>query len=131
MGVAVPDSGVDLGADLYRLWCAGRSNLPILAAQFANANREVVATTADDAAFHRADHFGDSPVLHAFSALRSELQGMLAYTAESLEMTGEALCRAADAYARTDLTAARELDRLRRDNGLIPAGARHDDGQPA
>jgi hypothetical protein len=48
------------------------------------------------------------------------VQGVLADTATSLELTGESLCAAADAYARTDDEAAAEFKRLIQVNGSPP-----------
>jgi hypothetical protein len=120
----MPDSGQDLGADLYQLWRAGRDNMPSVAAVFANANRSVSDThNGMEAAFSRSDHFGGGtygPVYPAFTALRDELQRILGDTAVNIELTGEALCLAATEYAKTDAGAAAELARLRGTNGDLP-----------
>jgi hypothetical protein len=119
----MPDSGKDLGADLYLLYRAGRDNLPSVAAEFANANRAVSATHDNlEAAFRRSDHFGGGaygPVYSAWTGLRDELQRVLGDTAVNLELTGEALCLAATEYAKTDAGAAAEFNRLICDNGDV------------
>lgn len=120
----MPDTGIDLGADLYLLWRAGRDNLPSVAAVFATANRAVAETDDGlDNAFRRSDHFGggaQGPVFPQWTALRDELQLILANTAVNLEATGDALCLAATEYAKTDEAAAREFERLRIDSGDPP-----------
>jgi hypothetical protein len=119
----MPDSGKDLGADLYLLWRAGRDNMPSVAAEFATANRAVAATQDGlENAFLRSDYFGGDtrgPVYPAWTVLRDELQRVLGDTAVNLELTGEALCLAATEYARTDTGASDEFHRLIRDNGDV------------
>jgi hypothetical protein len=115
------DKGTGFGLDLYELWQAGRDRLPTVALQYTEANNAVAHT--DDglaAAFLRSPHLsGDSygPVYPAWKTLRDELQTILHDTAKNLELVGEALCLAANEYAKADSAAEKEFNRLKRDNG--------------
>ena len=117
----MPDKGTDLGADLYRLWQAGRDNLPSVAKVFADANNHVASTSSAGATpFIRSAEFGSGatgPIYPAWTALRDQLQTILGRTADNLEQTGQALCLAATEYAKTDIDAANELSRQKTDNG--------------
>jgi hypothetical protein len=117
----MPDSGKDLGADLYELWRAGRDNLPSVASQYKTAGEHVARTDSGLAnAFLRPDRFGAGtygPVYGPWKGLRDELEKILSDTATNLELTGEALCLAASEYARTDSGASDEFKRLRQVNG--------------
>lgn len=112
----MPDHGKDLGADLYHLWLAGKTDLPAVAGAYSSAANNVSATDNDMySAMWRPTRFGgDSygPVFYSWTALRDELASMLADTAMNLALTGQALCRAATEYAKTDSAAAAEMKRL-------------------
>jgi hypothetical protein len=117
----MPDSGKDLGADLYELWRAGRDNLPSVASQYSAAGGYVASTDSELAhAFLRPEWFGGGaygPVYGPWKGLRDELEAILRDTAMSLELTGEALCLAASQFASVDDAASAEFDRLRQVNG--------------
>jgi hypothetical protein len=119
----MPNTGIELGADLYDLWRAGREHLPLVAVEYAIANRRIAETDATlSTAFLRPEEFGGNggtygPVYEKWRALRDEFQRMLADTAVNLDLTGDVLCLAAAEYARTDAESARELERLKLDNG--------------
>lgn len=117
----MPNSGEDLGADLYELWRAGRDNLPTVAAQYSAATGFLSSTDYGlHYAFQRPGRFGDGaygPVYGPWKDLRTELEGILSETATNLELTGEALCLAATEYAETDEAAAAEFNRLLLING--------------
>jgi len=114
-------SGTGFGADLYKLWRVGRDNLPTVAAIYAQACNDLAATQSGlPAAFAGSAPFGGADTLQAWADLRDAVQGILADTATGLELAGEALCTAADAYARADAQAAAEYRRLVRDDGSVP-----------
>jgi hypothetical protein len=117
----MPNSGTELGADLYELWRAGTDNLPSVAAVYRAASGHVAGTDSGlPYAFMRPDRFGGGtygPVYAPWRGLRDELEKILSDTATSLELTGEALRLAAAEYARTDSAAADELNRLRGTSG--------------
>jgi hypothetical protein len=96
------DNGVELGADLYMLWRAGRDDLPAVATIFRTAGRDLQRVRHDDP---------------NWTALQQELDGILARTAATLENTGKALCTASLEYARADAAAAAELERRKRVDG--------------
>ncbi|HEY9474549.1 MAG TPA: hypothetical protein VIS06_11960 [Mycobacteriales bacterium] len=120
----MPDKGIELGADLYDLWRAGRDNLPSVAREYAAANDYVANTNHGlGAAFLRPEDFGGGfygPVYAAWKGLRDEFQTILADTSKNLELVGEALCLAASEYAKADSKAADELERLKKVNGDFP-----------
>ncbi len=113
----MPDSGYDLGVDLYELWKSGHDNLPWLAWVVATANNDLAATaTAAGSAFIRPLEFGTELYGNAYwpwRGLRDELQRILGDTATNLELVGDALCMAAQQYADSDSAAADELNRLK------------------
>lgn len=118
--VEEPEPGAGLAVDLYRLWLAGRDNLPSVAREFAVANGHVAETDHGlVAAFWRPGHFGGDygPVLAAWTALRDEIQRILGDTATNLEMVADALCAAATEYAAGDHETAEMFNRLKIVNG--------------
>ena len=120
------NSGEELGADLYALWRAGSNNLPRLADEYAGASDLLAQTSAGQAyAFQRPEFFGGGaygPVYGPWTGLRDDLEKILGDTATNLELTGEALCLAAQEYAQTDAAAAEEFRRLRAVNGDLSTG---------
>lgn len=119
----MPDATA-LGADLYEMYRVGRKVLPDAAVQYSVANRALDATQdGTSALFLQPTCFnGDiySPVFPAWRELRDELQRVLAETQTNLELTGDVLCMAADAYARTDEAAARALQEAKNLKGDWP-----------
>lgn len=116
----MPNSGTDLGADLYDLWKAGKDNLPSVAGEYATAGNAVGRTDAGQTnAFMRPTQFGGAygPVYGPWTQLRDTLESILLQTKKNLEATGLALCLAASEYAKTDSAAAAEFRRLRQVNG--------------
>jgi hypothetical protein len=113
----MPDSGKDLGADLYGLYTAGKDYLPSAAGQYREASRLIAADLT--LMFRRSDLLGGpyGPAHGAWTALHREMHRILAETADNLDSVGEALCLAAQQYARTDAAAADEFRRLIQVNG--------------
>jgi len=120
MGTLVPDTGIDLGADLWRLYRAGRQSLPAVAREFASACINVW-NAGDDAqpAFERPAKFAGTtgPVCDEWVELAATVARFLEQTKNNLEDTGIALILAADTYARADDVASHELERLKREHG--------------
>ncbi|MGI5215512.1 hypothetical protein [Plantactinospora sp. CA-290183] len=116
----MPNGGVDLGADLYDLWKAGKDNLPSVAGEYTAASNAVGSIASGvSGAFMRPAQFGGThgPAYAAWSSLRNELESILEQTATNLTQTGQALCLAATRYAASDSAADAEFKRLRRENG--------------
>jgi len=114
----VPKSGYDLGVDLYKLWYAGRHDLPTLAEVYAKACNALADTDIGiESAFRRDVYFGPDRVLDAWRTLRDSLHGFLRDSATNLEMTADALCLAVSAYKETDDGARQALTQLLEDNG--------------
>ncbi|MGX7669176.1 hypothetical protein [Plantactinospora sp. DSM 117369] len=116
----MPNSGADLGADLYDLWRAGKDNLPSVAGEYATAADAVGnAASGMTRAFARPARFGGfyGPTFESWQNLRFDLEAILNETADNLRDTGEALCLAATEYSASDETARAEFNRLRQDNG--------------
>jgi len=116
----MPETGIDLGASLYELRKAGRHHLPTVALQFAEANLAVASTEENmSQVFSRPPELGGpyGRTYYSWRSLRDELQTILADMATYLELVGQALCLAAEEYARADAEAAAEFNRLLRTNG--------------
>jgi hypothetical protein len=113
----MPDSGKDLGVDLYDLWRAGRDNLPSVAHQYRVASGFIATDLA--ATFRRSDRLGGpyGQAYRAWAALRDDVERILTETADNLDAVAEALCLATQRYAGTDAEAAEEFRRLIRVNG--------------
>ena len=109
-------SETGFGADLHDLCLAGRYDLPSVAAAYARANIGV-GTGDMSVEYQGSELFDGSATLAAWTALRDEVQVILATMATTLEQAGEALCQAAAAYAAADDEAAVEMDRL---NSQLP-----------
>jgi hypothetical protein len=120
----MPDVGVDLGADLYRLWLAGRDNLPSVADEYAAANQHLDGTNDGlNSAFLQPEEFGlgDYGLVYGpWKVLRDELQTIMADMSVSLTRVAAALCLAATQYAEHDDVARAEFARLRNVNGDPP-----------
>ncbi|GAA2372381.1 hypothetical protein GCM10010170_074650 [Dactylosporangium salmoneum] len=94
-----------LGVEIYRLWRAGRVDLPALAGVYRRA----------------ADGFGG--VRHDdrhWCVLRAQLVSVLAAAEGQIEEAAAAVCVAAAEYARADAAAGAEFDRLRGGNAEGP-----------
>ena len=111
--------GREFGADLYKLYRAGRKTLPTVARQFAITNGHVADTDRGLAiAFTRPSQFGGEkgPAYEAWTELRDAYQTILAETAKNLELVGEALCLTATEYAGADDAASERLHELMKDD---------------
>ncbi|MFC4107594.1 hypothetical protein [Micromonospora zhanjiangensis] len=66
-------------------------------------------------AFLRSPRLGGpyGPAYEPWRALRDEMRKILTQTASNLELTGDALCIAAENYERSDTAAEAEFNRLR------------------
>jgi hypothetical protein len=125
----MPLRGEELGVRLANLWLCGRSYLPNIAAQIAQANGAVAGASADAPLFHRRAPVPDDlhPLLHDrarslttepytgiayphWDALRDQLQRVLADSAENMYATADTLIDVANVYAEEDTAAG---DRMR------------------
>lgn len=116
MGTLVPDSGIDLGADLWQLYHAGKVSLPAVAREFALACNHVRYAREDARpAFQRPAKFGGTtgPVCSAWLEFAGTVARFLERTADNLEDTGAALILATEIYADADFAASSELERLK------------------
>ena len=105
-------SGTAFGVDLYVLYKSGKVHLPVVAQEFAEAcNLLTWSSTRENQAFSGSEYFGVD-IFQKWTALRDALQNVLADASDGLLLTGEALCVAANEYARADSGAAAELSRL-------------------
>lgn len=107
----MPDTGADLGADLYELYVAGKRNLPDVAVEYADAARYVSATGD-----MRPDGHGYAPI--KWRSLCTEIEQMLGDTGKNLDDTALALCTAVTEYGAADTGAKVELERLISVNGV-------------
>lgn len=111
-------SGDGFGAYIYKLWRVGRQNLPTVANVYAQSCNDLAATSSGvPSAYVGSEPFGGSSTLQAWTAFHDAVQVVLADTATNLELTGEALCTAANAYAATDDQAAASFRNLMQVNG--------------
>lgn len=106
----MPDSGADLGADLYELYRAGKDNLPNVAEEYVSAGMSV-----GHAAGMRPASPGNAKV--QWETVCGHVVKMLNDTAKNLDDTALALLMAVNEYAATDAAAKAELDRLISVNG--------------
>ncbi|GAB3800462.1 hypothetical protein GCM10027605_16050 [Micromonospora zhanjiangensis] len=112
----MPDSGKDLGVDRYRLWQAGSKDWPMVASHYTKAGHSLDEALHGLAqAFLRSPRLGGpyGPAYEPWRALRDEMRKILTQTASNLELTGDALCIAAENYERSDTAAEAEFNRLR------------------
>lgn len=118
-------TGDQLGADCADLWEAGQFKLKPLAEEFREAASHLDRADSGLSNMHRDGKLGGpyGPVREAWTAFRDDVFAALRETAESLELTGDALILAANEYARTDTEARRKFDQMRRN--LIVTNARH------
>lgn len=116
----MPDSGADLGADLFRLLRMAKANLPDIAAEYAAAAGELGQTENGlAAAFARPAQFGGAqgPAYGSWLDVRDLIKQFLSDTGTNLTDTSHALLLAVDAYSSTDAGAAAEFNRLKSHNG--------------
>ncbi len=106
----MPDTGADLGADLYELYRAAKDNLPSVAEEYVTAARSV-----GDAQSFRPAGAGNAPT--QWNTLATAIGQVLSDTGKNLDDTALALQMAVNEYAATDAAAKAELDRLVRENG--------------
>lgn len=99
-------------ADLHWLWQVGKYDLPSVAAAYAQANNGVADTGDVREAYQGSELFDGSATLAAWTALRDEVQGILATMATTLERVGEALWQSAATYAEVNHAVKDEMDRL-------------------
>ncbi|MDQ3577849.1 MAG: hypothetical protein M3443_09670 [Actinomycetota bacterium] len=121
----MPDQGVDLGVDLYKLLVVAKDNLPSVAAVYSEAVSKYESALGGVAgAMTRPDHFGGAlgPVYQSWVSLHTVAAKVLSDTESSLEATALSLSQAIDLYASTDQAAAAEFKRLREVNGEPSAG---------
>lgn len=110
-----------LGADLYGLTIVARRNFPTVEEDYRSAHRHLVGTADMEGVLRRPDHFGGGPIgeaMHLWTQLRDRAAHVLSETATSLDQTAAALLLCVQYYAAADATAAAELDRLNRVNGI-------------
>ena len=111
----MPDTGRELGADLYGLTIVAKRNFPTVATDYRHAQQALAATSSQEGAFRRPDHFGggpSGPAMGAWSELRDTVITIVSETATNLELTSQALLLATSWYAAADQGAANELSRL-------------------
>jgi hypothetical protein len=121
----MPDQGVDLGADLYKLLVVAKDNLPSVSVIYGDAMAKYnQALSGLAAAMQRPEHFGGSPgpVYGAWTAFHGIAAKFMSDTRSSLDATAAALEKAVEMYAATDQAAAAELKRLRESVGEPEAG---------
>jgi hypothetical protein len=116
----MPDSGMDLGADLYRLHTMATSNLPDVAEVYRRAAARLVSTDSGlTAAFVRPAQFGGTrgPAYKPWVDLRDTIKGFLSDTGNNLGETAAALLLAVEAYSEVDHAAGVEFKELKRKHG--------------
>ena len=123
----MPDQGVDLGVDLYRLQVVAKNDLPSVAAIYTDADSQFSAVASSiDGVMRRPAYFGDTlgPVHSAWVALQDAAASVLATTASSLADTASVLADCVQRYADTDQAAAQEFNKLcTQDGGVTPGGS--------
>ncbi|MGH3679394.1 MAG: hypothetical protein ACRDT2_03800 [Natronosporangium sp.] len=105
-------SGRELGANLYALYRAGRTELPGVASTYSRMTYTIhFLRDAMEAQFHRPG-LGRQVAHDRLLELREEAHVVLRTTCLRMREAGRALAVTADAYAATDQAAADEFSRL-------------------
>jgi hypothetical protein len=115
------DSGVTLGLDLAELYRAGKVTVPNGAVEIKAAGEALARVASAGSCFTRPDIFGGAKgaAYAEWEELRATLDRFLNETADNMNDAAAALVLAAETYASTDDTAARdEFKRLRGEWGL-------------
>jgi excreted virulence factor EspC (type VII ESX diderm) len=117
----MPDHGVDLGVDLYRLYVVAKDDLPSVAAVYGDVlGKYDRARNGVAKAMTRPDHFGGGtlgPVHDAWTNLYGAAQKIMRDTQRNLEETATSLAEAANLYAEKDQGAADSFHKLLRERG--------------
>lgn len=117
----MPDRGVDLGVDLYKLLVVAKDDFPSVSAIYGDAVAKYgQARSALDGAMTRPDHFGGEtlgPVHAAWVELHGAVAKFMKDTQTNLDETAASLADAVQAYEATDRAAAKEFDRLLAERG--------------
>lgn len=101
----MPDSGAELGVDLYWLSTVANDDLPSAANVFLDASRNLVsAATPVDGLMRRPSAFGGgtSSIYEGWHGLHATTSRFLSDTADNIEDTAHALNLAIDHYKETD-----------------------------
>jgi hypothetical protein len=121
----MPDSGYDLGVDLYDLLRAAKHNFPTVVNEYRSALGNLNAAAAMEGALHRPEFFGYPGVQRSWPEAVEGLRRMLDETATSLELTAEALLLAVDRYAAADTGARDALNTQLQAKGMPHADPLH------
>jgi hypothetical protein len=132
----VPDSGINLGADLYNLYKMGKHKLPTVAAVYRNAGALMSGSSTTtstsgwqsgprptiqlDLAFRRSseiDGTAKGPACTGMLDVFDTIGHALTATADNLDDTADALLLAVQVYGETDEQARCEFNRLKHENG--------------
>jgi hypothetical protein len=117
----MPDSGADLGFELFELYRAGKQNLPNVAAEYHSAALSVASALSQaSSAFTRPAQFGGAqgPAYGEWSELQQTIEKVLYETEDNMLDTGAALILAANTLAASDTDAKTALDKLKTDYGM-------------
>src|SRR4051794_35641101 len=100
----MPKTGVDLGADLYKLWISGTRYLPQIADGFSNAAQPWGQSSAHDGAFWRPAELGGAygPAHAHLVDVRDALAKVLKDAQSNMLDAAHALKLSAEWYAETD-----------------------------
>ena len=116
----MPDHGVDLGVDLYKLLVVAKDDLPSVSAIYGDAVAKYAQVRSElDGVMARPDHFGGDPgpVHAAWVALHGAAAKFMRDTRTNLDDTASALAKAVTVYEANDKGAAEELQRLQAERG--------------
>ncbi|MEV6640832.1 type VII secretion target [Amycolatopsis sp. NPDC051371] len=117
----MPDHGVDLAVDLYRMLVVAKDDLPSVSAVYGDVVAKYgLARSGLDGAMARPDHFGGGalgPVHAAWVELHGIAAKFMTDTQANLNDTAAALAKAVEMYATTDRTAADQLHKLIAERG--------------
>jgi hypothetical protein len=123
----MPDHGVDLGVDLYKLLIVAKDDLPSVSAVYGDvAGKYGRARSGLDAAMTRPEHFGGGalgPVHGAWTELYEVAVKFMKDTETNLDETAAALAKAVTLYEENDRAAADQLNRLLAERGEPKAGS--------
>jgi hypothetical protein len=111
-------SGHELGADLIQIKMIGTVDLPALGHTYTTIGSAIASTASDSGAFARQG--GPNLIAGPWTALRDQLLGIFAGTADNLQATSAVMIHIVEAYAATDSAAANTVAGAWRDGQPSP-----------
>ena len=114
--MTLSEESEELASELHDLYRAGAVSIPLIANQLVDANGKI-NQSQDKSAKAFTQISGDvSQVYDSWADVRDKIQTYVGKSAENMHDIGEALIEIMNDYKESDCAAAKELDRLIKDN---------------